>query len=122
MPSGPSCWRRITLGNLKTVLMLMSFPSLKDEEKTSNNAEATISNRNTNRPLKGGTRHFRHRFAVMALLRWYRSDEDVERRLPFLSAYLGHVHVSDTYWYLSARPELMQEAMSRLERCWEGQS
>ena len=55
----------------------------------------------------------------MTLLRWYRSGEDVERRLPFLSAYLGHVHVSDTFWYLSAWPELMREAMSRLERCWE---
>ena len=64
----------------------------------------------------------RHRFAVMALLRWYRSGKDVERKLPYLSAYLGHVHVSDTYWYLSAWPELMREAMSRLERCWEGQS
>ncbi len=64
---------------------------------------------------------FRHRFAVMALLRWYHSGQDVERRLPFLSAYLGHVHVSDTFWYLSAWPELMREAMSRLERCWEGQ-
>ena len=63
----------------------------------------------------------RHRFAVMTLLRWYRSGEDVERRLPFLSAYLGHVHVSDTFWYLSAWPELMREAMFRLERCWEGQ-
>jgi integrase/recombinase XerD len=64
----------------------------------------------------------RHRFAGMTLLRWYRSGEDVERKLPFLSAYLGHVRVSDTYWYLSAWPELMREAMSRLERCWEGQS
>ena len=64
----------------------------------------------------------RHRFAVMALLRWYRSGKDVERKLPYLSAYLGHVHVRDTYWYLSAWPELMREAMSRLERCWEGQS
>lgn len=64
----------------------------------------------------------RHRFAVMALLRWYRSGEDVERRLPLLSAYLGHVHVSDTFWYLSAWPELMQQAMARLEHCWEGQS
>src|ERR1035437_428831 len=64
----------------------------------------------------------RHRFASMTLLRWYRSGEEVERRLPFLSAYLGHVHVSDTFWYLSAWPELMQEAMSRLERCWGGQS
>jgi integrase/recombinase XerD len=64
----------------------------------------------------------RHRFATEALVRWYRSGADVERKLPFLSAYLGHVHVRDTYWYLSASPELMREAMSRLERCWEGQS
>lgn len=62
----------------------------------------------------------RHRFAVKTLWRWYRAGEDAERRLPILSAYLGHVHVSDTYWYLSAWPELMQEAMSRLERRWEG--
>jgi integrase/recombinase XerD len=61
----------------------------------------------------------RHRFAVMTLLQWYRSGEDAERRLPFLSVYLGHVHVSDTFWYLSAWPELMQEAMFRLETCWE---
>jgi integrase/recombinase XerD len=64
----------------------------------------------------------RHRFAGMTMLRWYRSGKDVEQKLPFLSAYLGHVHVGDTYWYLSAWPELMREAMSRLERHWEGQS
>jgi integrase/recombinase XerD len=45
---------------------------------------------------------FRHRFAVRTLLQWYRAGEDAERRLPILSAYLGHVHVSDTFWYLSA--------------------
>jgi integrase len=61
----------------------------------------------------------RHRYAVNTLLQWYRSGEDVERRLPILSTYLGHVHVADTYWYLSAWPELMREAMIRLERCWE---
>ncbi len=64
----------------------------------------------------------RHRFAGMTLLRWYRSGKDAEQKLPYLSAYLGHVHVSDTFWYLSAWPALMREAMSRLERCWEGQS
>ena len=63
----------------------------------------------------------RHRFATNTLVQWYRSGQDAERRLPLLSAYLGHVHVSDTFWYLSACPELMREAMSRLERCWEGQ-
>jgi len=64
---------------------------------------------------------FRHRFAVETLLGWYRSGQDVERRLPVLTTYLGHVHVSDTYWYLSAHPELMTLAMSLMERRWEAQ-
>ena len=64
----------------------------------------------------------RHAFASKTLLRWYRTGEDAERRLLVLSAYLGHVHWSDTYWYLTALPELMHEAMSRLERHWEGRS
>jgi len=59
---------------------------------------------------------FRHRFAVDALLRWYRDGVDVERHLPELSTYLGHVKASDTYWYLSATPELLQLAMERLEQ------
>ena len=63
----------------------------------------------------------RHRFATKTLVHWYRSKQDPERRLPILSAYLGHVHVADTQWYLSASPELMHEAMRRLERRWEGQ-
>lgn len=62
---------------------------------------------------------FRHRFAVQTLLHWYRSGQDVERRLPVLSTYLGHVHVSDTYWYLTACPELMGLAVKRLEEHWE---
>jgi integrase/recombinase XerD len=64
----------------------------------------------------------RHRFATNTLVRWYQSNQDPERRLPVLSAYLGHVHVADTQWYLSASPALMREAMRRLERRWEGQS
>ena len=61
----------------------------------------------------------RHRFATHTLVHWYRCDQDPERRLPFLSAYLGHVHVADTQWYLEASPELMREAMCRLEQSWE---
>jgi len=52
---------------------------------------------------------------------WYRDGHDVQRRLPVLSAFLGHVQVSDTYWYLSACPELLDSAKERLERRW-GQS
>jgi integrase/recombinase XerD len=61
----------------------------------------------------------RHAFATNTLVRWYRSGQDPERRLPILSAYLGHVHVEDTQWYLSGSPELMREAMRRLEQRWE---
>jgi len=60
----------------------------------------------------------RHRFATTTLVNWYRSKEDPERRLPLLSAFLGHVHVADTQWYLSGSPELMREAMRRLEHRW----
>jgi integrase/recombinase XerD len=62
---------------------------------------------------------FRHRFAVQTLMNWYRSGEDVERRLPQLSTYLGHVNPSNTYWYLTAYPELMGLAMQRLDKRWE---
>ncbi|MDN5872353.1 MAG: tyrosine-type recombinase/integrase [Nitrococcus sp.] len=61
----------------------------------------------------------RHRFATATLVNWYRTGEDVERRLPLLSTFLGHVHIADTQWYLNGSPELMGEAMSRLERHWE---
>lgn len=49
----------------------------------------------------------RHSFAVTALLTWYRAGEDVQACLPTLSAYMGHVEPKDTYWYLSAVPELL---------------
>jgi len=44
---------------------------------------------------------FRHRFAVQTLLCWYRAEENIQRLLPILSTYLGHGHVTDTYWYVT---------------------
>lgn len=68
---------------------------------------------------KGPRLHdLRHRLAVQVLTRWYEAGEDPARRLPVLSTYLGHVCVADTYWYLSSCPELMAQAMARLERRW----
>jgi integrase len=61
----------------------------------------------------------RHTFAVHTLVRWYREGANVEEKLPALSTYLGHTCVRDTYWYLSACPDLMQEAVRRLDRRWE---
>jgi len=56
----------------------------------------------------------RHTFAVRTLINWYRSGINPEQRLPLLSAYLGHAKVSDTYWYLSAVPELLGTVSARL--------
>lgn len=55
----------------------------------------------------------RHRFAARTLIEWYRAGIDVEREIPKLATYLGHVHVNDTYWYLEAVPELLQLAAER---------
>ncbi len=63
---------------------------------------------------------FRHSFATRTLLAWYRKGMNVDRNMPKLSAYLGHAHVTDTYWYLSAVPELMQLAAMRLEQTQRG--
>lgn len=56
----------------------------------------------------------RHRFAVRTLIEWYQAGLDVEREIPKLATYLGHVHVHDTYWYLEAVPELLALATQRL--------
>jgi integrase/recombinase XerD len=53
---------------------------------------------------------FRHTFAVTCLRRWYQQGCDVQALLPRLSVYLGHVRPQDSYWYLSAVPELLNAA------------
>lgn len=58
---------------------------------------------------------FRHGFAVRTLLRWYRSDVDVEKRLLILGTFLGHRDLSSTYWYLTATPELLRLTAMRLK-------
>lgn len=57
----------------------------------------------------------RHAFACKVLLGWYRAGVDVEAHMPLLSTYLGHASPADTYWYLSAVPELLSLAAQRRE-------
>lgn len=56
----------------------------------------------------------RHAFAVNTLLGWYRAGSDVAAMMPALSTYLGHSDPANTYWYLSAVPELLAHASARL--------
>lgn len=55
----------------------------------------------------------RHAFAVHRLTAWYREGVDIHARLPWLSAYMGHVNVLGTEVYLHATPELLQLASER---------
>jgi len=57
----------------------------------------------------------RHTFAVKTLLNWYQAGVDVERHIHNLAAFLGHTHVNDTYWYISAVPELLRLANKRID-------
>jgi hypothetical protein len=52
---------------------------------------------------------------VSTLIDSYREGVEVEPLLARLSTYLGHVHPGNTYWYLSAAPELLALAAARLE-------
>lgn len=56
----------------------------------------------------------RHRFAVQTLIDWQRSGVNIDEHIATLSTYLGHVSPADTYWYLSASPELMALAAERV--------
>ncbi|MEP6815467.1 MAG: tyrosine-type recombinase/integrase [Marmoricola sp.] len=56
----------------------------------------------------------RHTFAVNTLLGWYRDNADVAAKMPLLSTFLGHTDPANTYWYLSAVPELLAYAANRL--------
>jgi integrase len=58
----------------------------------------------------------RHSMAVHCLLAWYREGADVQRLLPYLATYLGHVDVAATQRYLTMTPELLREASLRFER------
>jgi len=62
----------------------------------------------------------RHTMAVRTLIQWYRAGLDIARQMPKLSTYLGHAHVSDTYWYISATPELLRLASARMARAKGG--
>jgi integrase len=57
----------------------------------------------------------RHTFAVRRLLHWYEEGADVDRKILALATYLGHAKVTDTYWYVSAVPELMALSSERFE-------
>jgi len=63
----------------------------------------------------------RHTFICATLLRWYKDGIDIDRNILALSTYVGHVKVTDTYWYVTATPALMAVAAQRFQRAGVGE-
>ncbi|MEM5318629.1 tyrosine-type recombinase/integrase [Paraburkholderia sp. JHI869] len=64
----------------------------------------------------------RHTFVCRRILKWYQEGANIDNRIIALSTYLGHVKPSDTYWYLTAVPELMEVVNQKFARFAEGAS
>jgi site-specific recombinase XerD len=58
----------------------------------------------------------RHSFSVRRLTSWYEQGADVQKLLPQLATYLGHVSIAATQVYLTMTPELLHAASVRFER------
>jgi integrase/recombinase XerD len=100
------------------------FLSRRGDAVTRQNAESTFRRlrvragimRNDDNPRHQPRLHdLRHTMAVHRLVSWYRNGADVQRLLPQLSTYLGHVHIAGTQRYLTLTPELLREASARFE-------
>ena len=64
----------------------------------------------------------RHTFAVRSLESCAHDAKAVARHITALSTYLGHAHVTDTYWYLQATPELMAHMAAAGEALHRGEA
>ena len=73
-------------------------------------------------PGVGGCRiqDLRHTFAVRSLEQCVGDRKSVARHMTALSTYLGHAHVSDTYWYLQATPKLLNDVAEAAEALHRG--
>lgn len=58
----------------------------------------------------------RHTFICRRVQLWHEHGADIDNAMVALSTYVGHAKVSDTYWYLTAAPDLMSVAGRRFEQ------
>ena len=104
-PNSPSFFRTDNLSILPHYAARTAFDRLRERLKW------TVVGR-ARRPR---IMDIRHTFATRCLLRWYQNGIHPDRKIAHLATYLGHTEVRDTYWYLSAVPELSALAIERFE-------
>lgn len=61
----------------------------------------------------------RHTLAVHKMYQWYADGEDVQNKLPLLSAYLGHDRLHHTEVYLHLTDDLIRQAGRNFQRSFE---
>ena len=92
------------------------FVSEKGTRLTYSPIEATFSQLRQGIPYRRRPprlHDLRHTMASRVLERWQSSRRGATNRILTLSRFLGHAHVEDTYWYLTALPQLLTEAAQR---------
>jgi integrase len=51
---------------------------------------------------------FRHTYATHRLYQWMQEGKDLTAMIPYLSAYMGHAQLADTYYYIHLVPGLFE--------------
>ena len=103
------------------------FVSLRGDELRYSRVNATFLQLARSAGLRGGpglggcrVHDLRHTFAVRSLEQCTGDRKAVARHMAALSTYLGHAHVSDTYWYLQATPRLLSDVATVAEALHQG--
>ena len=97
MAIGPSNSENTTAGTVKLQRITRNtaeeiFKKLREEANVHRSREARYRPR---------LHDFRHSFALVRIVTWYREGKNVQRLLPHLTTYLGHGSIQDTAHYLT---------------------
>ena len=63
---------------------------------------------------------FRHTFVCNRIITWYQSGKNINQLIKMLSVYLGHKKITDTYWYITATPQIMDFITKSFPECCLG--
>jgi len=94
--------KELKLINLENALKLTRISLLSNEESCWNRRPPRLYD-------------IRHSFACNTILRWYKEGVDVNSKIAYLSTYMGHVKIQDTYWYLTGTTELLEYTSTTFE-------
>jgi integrase len=98
--------KKLTLRNFEYALQITRDHILKDKKEWNRRPPRLYD--------------IRHSFACHTLLNWLKNGINVDSKILYLSTYLGHVKVEDTYWYLTGTPELMELVAGNFEKYFYG--